>query len=120
MFARSDLRPPFCDEYRHAALRCIVGLHRMRSAQPTRMIRTPGRTFVYMVARKSLSKCDSSLTPRNLQVDRKSFQEIGEFLRLGNKAEADALHWLALAVEYTARITDLQVDEHTVAVFDLN
>ena len=32
------------------------------SAQPTRMLRTPERMFVYMVARKSLSKCRSRHT----------------------------------------------------------
>jgi len=31
--------------------RCIVGLHKMRSAQPTRLLRMPERTFVIAVAR---------------------------------------------------------------------
>jgi len=37
LFAGSDLPPPFSDEYCRAALCCIVGLHKMRSAQPTRL-----------------------------------------------------------------------------------
>ena len=35
LFARFDPPPPFSDQYRRAALRCIVGLHIMRSAPPT-------------------------------------------------------------------------------------
>ena len=44
-------------------LRCIVGLHIKRSAQPTKLHRAPERTFAFMGIPKSLSKCHLRQTP---------------------------------------------------------
>ena len=60
-FARSDPPLPLSCQHCSAALRCIVGLHIMRSAQPTRLLRMPERAFVLTVAQERLSKCHSGL-----------------------------------------------------------
>jgi hypothetical protein len=40
----------------------LLGFTYMRSAQPTELLRTPERAFVFTVVRKLLSKCYSNLT----------------------------------------------------------